>query len=62
MYSDKKKYMKINSQVFEDILQDIVTVALLQLRRSWVIQQDNRCKRQSKSTTKWLKRAQTTTQ
>lgn len=49
---------KINSQVYENILQDNigVTVCPQKLSRSWAIQQDHNVKHQSKSTTDWLEK------
>ncbi|KAF7654957.1 hypothetical protein LDENG_00062870 [Lucifuga dentata] len=48
----------MNSQVYQGILQDNVRVAVRQLKlsRSWVMQQDNDPKHQSKSTTEWLQK------
>jgi hypothetical protein len=47
---------KMNSQVYEDILQENVrlSVCQLKLKRSWVMQQDNDPKHRNKSTTEWL--------
>lgn len=47
---------KMNSQVYQKILQDNVRVSVRQLKlcRSWVMQQDNDPKHWSKSTTEWL--------
>ncbi len=66
---------KINSKVYQDILQDNLKVAVckLKLRRSWMMQQDNDPNQQSKSTTEgfrrhkihfleWASQAQTSTQ
>ena len=46
---------KMNSQVYQDILQENVSVSVhqLKLNRSWVMQQDNDPKHRSKST-EWL--------
>jgi transposase len=48
--------VKINSQVYQDILQENVRLSVpqLKLNRSWVMQQDNDPKHRSKSTTEWL--------
>jgi transposase len=48
---------KINSQVYQDILQENVRLSVCQLKlnKSWVMQQDNDPKHGSKSTTEWLK-------
>ena len=47
---------KMNSQVYQDILQENVRLSVCQLKlnRSWVMQQDNDPKHRSKSTTEWL--------
>jgi hypothetical protein len=47
---------KMNSQVYQDILQENVRLSVrqLKLKRSWVIQQDNDSKQRSKSTKEWL--------
>ena len=47
---------KMNSQVYQDILQENVRLSVRQLKlnRSWVMQQDNDPKHRSKSTTEWL--------
>jgi hypothetical protein len=47
---------KMNSQVYQDILQENVRLPVrhLKLNRSWVMQQDNDPKYRSKSTTEWL--------
>lgn len=45
---------KMNTQVYQNILQDIVRVAVCQLKlRIWVMQQDNDPMHRSKSTTDW---------
>ena len=48
--------VKMNSQVYQDILQENVRLSVCQLKlnRSWVTQQDNEPKHRSKSTTEWL--------
>lgn len=48
---------KMNSQVYQDILQENLrpSVHQLKLNRRWVLQQDNDPKHRSKSTTEWLK-------
>uniref|UniRef100_A0AAR2L9T4 Tc1-like transposase DDE domain-containing protein n=1 Tax=Pygocentrus nattereri TaxID=42514 RepID=A0AAR2L9T4_PYGNA len=47
---------KMNSQVYQDILQENLRPSVLQLKlnRRWVMQQDNNSKHRSKSTTEWL--------
>ena len=47
---------KINSQVYQHILQENVRLSVRQLKlnRSWVMQQDNDPKHRSKATTEWL--------
>ena len=47
---------KMNSQVYQDILQENVKLFVLQLKlnRSWMMQQDNDPKQRSKSTAEWL--------
>lgn len=49
---------KMNSQVYQTILQDNVRMSVRQLKlcRSWVMQQDNDPKHRSKSTTEWLQK------
>ena len=48
--------VKINSQVYQDILQKNVRLFVHQVKhnKSWVMQQDNDPKHRSKSTTEWL--------
>ena len=48
---------KINSQIFQDILQKNLWPSFhqLQLNRWWVMQQDSNPKQRSKSTTQWHK-------
>uniref|UniRef100_A0A803JRB2 Tc1-like transposase DDE domain-containing protein n=1 Tax=Xenopus tropicalis TaxID=8364 RepID=A0A803JRB2_XENTR len=48
---------KMNSQVYQDILQENLrpSVHQLKLSRRWVLQQDNDPMHRSKSTTEWLK-------
>ena len=47
---------KLNSQVYQDILQENVRLSVRQLKlnRSWVMQQDNDPKHRSKSSTEWF--------
>ena len=47
---------KMNSQVYQDILQENLrpSVRQLKLNRGWVMQQDNDPKHRSKSTMEWL--------
>ena len=47
---------KINSQIYQNILQGNVRLSVRQLKlnRTWVMQQDNDPKHRSKSTTEWL--------
>jgi hypothetical protein len=47
---------KINSQVYQYILQENLrqSVCQLKLNRSWVMQQENNPKHRSKSTIEWL--------
>jgi hypothetical protein len=47
---------KMISQVYQDILQEDVSISVRQLKlnRSWVMQQDNDPKCKSKSTAEWL--------
>uniref|UniRef100_A0AAZ3RHG4 Tc1-like transposase DDE domain-containing protein n=1 Tax=Oncorhynchus tshawytscha TaxID=74940 RepID=A0AAZ3RHG4_ONCTS len=47
---------RMNSQVYQEILQENVRLSVRQLKhnRSWVMQQDNDPKHRGKSTTEWL--------
>ena len=51
---------KMNSQVYQTILQDNVRMSVRQLKlcRGWVMQQDHDPKHRSKSTMEWLQKKQ----